>query len=150
MAAELAAARDAIRELVARYHQLGDAGRLDELLETFSETAVLEVDGRVYAGRSAIREMFAAAAAETREGDAAEYIRHFVASHSIEPLGPGRARGRSYFQVLTERGLDHWGRYRDEYVLQDGRWRFARRRVVVDGRVPGGWAERASARLERA
>mgnify|MGYP000721056195 CR=1 FL=1 len=27
--------------------------------------------------------------------------------------------------VVTERGPDHWGRYRDRYVCLDGRWLFA-------------------------
>ena len=47
-----------------------------------------------------------------------------------------RATGRSYYQVLTAIGLDHWGRYIDEYRTVDGTWRFARRRVTVDGRNP--------------
>ena len=45
-----------------------------------------------------------------------------------------RARSRCYFQVLMADGLDHWGRYVDELVRVDGEWRFARRRVSVDGR----------------
>ena len=38
--------------------------------------------------------------------------------------------------VLTDRGLDHWGRYVDEFIRVDGEWRIAHRRVSVDGRRP--------------
>jgi len=39
-----------------------------------------------------------------------------------------------------EHGLDHWGRYDDEYHRTDENWRFARRRVRTDGFIPDGWA----------
>ncbi|MCU1485740.1 MAG: hypothetical protein JWN67_2486, partial [Actinomycetia bacterium] len=37
-------------------------------------------------------------------------------------------------------GLDHWGRYIDEYGVVDGRWVFTRRNVTIDGHFPGGMA----------
>jgi hypothetical protein len=42
---------------------------------------------------------------------------------------------RSYFFVITERGPDHWGRYRDELVRHDARWLFQHRVVRLDGRA---------------
>ena len=90
--------------------------------------------------------MFDAAAAETRT-DSVALIRHFVATHSIDWRDDTSASGRCYFLVLTERGVDHWGRYADEYRREAESWFFASRRVTVDGQVAGGWAERASARL---
>jgi hypothetical protein len=30
-------------------------------------------------------------------------------------------------------GLDHWGRYVDEFAVIDGRWLFTSRRVTTDG-----------------
>jgi hypothetical protein len=41
-----------------------------------------------------------------------------------------------YFFVVTDIGLDHWGRYVDSYVSINGQWKFASRKVTVDG-----WAE---------
>jgi len=38
---------------------------------------------------------------------------------------------------VTERGPDHWGRYRDRLVVRDGRWLFAHRRARADGYAPG-------------
>ena len=42
---------------------------------------------------------------------------------------------------MTDRGIDHWGRYQDAYRLVDDAWQFASRRVRTDGRTPGGWAD---------
>ena len=39
-------------------------------------------------------------------------------------------------EFITDVGLDHWGRYVDEYRTVDGQWKFARRRVTVDGKNP--------------
>jgi len=144
--AELAA-REAIRDLAARYNALGDAGRLGALCELFADDAVLELDGRRCAGRGAIRALFESAAEEARSGDGVRLLRHFTATHVIDLADAGRASGRLYYQVLTERGLDHWGRYLDEYRVDAGRWRFAHRRATVDGLVAGGWAERTRRRV---
>lgn len=141
-------ARESIRDLVARYNAQGDAGRLDAMLELFCEDAVLEVEGRARRGRAAIRQLFAQAAEETAAGRA-RYLRHFVSTHQVDLDGPLRAQGRCYFQTLTERGLDHWGRYLDAYHCDQGVWRFAERRVLLEGLVPGGWADHARTRLQR-
>jgi hypothetical protein len=136
-------ARESIRDLVARYNANGDAGRFDAMLALFAEGAELEVEGDVHAGHDAIRRLFEGVARETRQR-AAPLLRHFTATHQIDVRDARTASGRSYFLVLTEDGLDHWGRYADAYVCEDAAWRFARRSVRVEGRVPGGFADRAS------
>jgi uncharacterized protein (TIGR02246 family) len=134
-------ARDAIRELIARYNRDGDSGRIDEVLELFVDDASLTVDGTAYDGRAAIRGMF-----ETAVGPAPERIRHHTSTLVIDVDGDN-ATARCYFQVLTSQGLDHWGRYRDQLARVDGRWLFARREVRVDGMTPGGWAARRHSEL---
>jgi len=52
----------------------------------------------------------------------------------------GSYRQNWHFLVVTERGPDHWGRYRDRYVCRAGAWRFAHRRVRLEGYAPGSWA----------
>lgn len=140
-------AREALRDLVARYNALGDAGRLAALCELFTDDAELELDGRTRHGRAEIRALFESAAEEARRGGGVRFLRHSTSTHVIDLGGAGRASGRLYYQVLTERGLDHWGRYLDDYRLDGTRWRFARRQVTVDGLVPGGWADRTQQRL---
>ena len=138
-------ARESIRDLVARYNAAGDAGRFDEMLALFCDDAVMEIDGTVYDGKTAIRGLFEGAASRTGGdggGATARFIRHFTATHQIDVDGPTEARGRSYYQVLTDQGLDHWGRYVDRYRKDGDRWRFAHRKVTVDAAIPGGWADR--------
>jgi hypothetical protein len=134
------AARVAIGDLVARYNALGDAGRIAEMLALFTEDAVLSLDGNEHRGRGEIAGLFEEAIASTR-GRIGGRVQHFTATHQIDFAGPGNATGRCYFQVLTEAGLDHWGRYVDEYLAVAGVWRLAKRRVDVLGCVPGGWAD---------
>ncbi len=143
--AELAA-REQIRDLVARYNANGDSGRLDALMALFCDDASLVVGSLTVRGTSEIRSMFERAASETptRPGS---FIRHFTATHQIDGVERNAARGRCYFQVLTEAGLDHWGRYVDRYAQVAGVWKFEQRIAHVDGLTPGGWADRARARL---
>jgi hypothetical protein len=42
---------------------------------------------------------------------------------------------------VTDRGVDHWGRYRDDLVRAGDVWRFAHRHVRTDGSAPGSWVE---------
>jgi uncharacterized protein (TIGR02246 family) len=135
-------ARESIRDLVARYNANGDAGRFDSMLELFAVDAVLEVPNQTLAGRAAIRSFFEAVAAGGSGRPRVRLLRHFTATLQLDVEGPSKARGRCYYQVLTEAGLDHWGRYVDRYHCQDGRWLFAQRVVSVDGSVAGGWADR--------
>ena len=60
------AARESIRDLVARYNLCGDAGKIAAMIELFTDEAVLEFDDRSYHGLREIRELFDSAAASTR------------------------------------------------------------------------------------
>ena len=142
-------ARESIRDLVARYNACGDSGRFDEMIVLFAEDAVVELRGETLEGRAAIRGMFERVASRTGKKPkapaapprASKFIRHFTSTHQIDVEGPDRARGRAYYAVLTDAGLDHWGRYVDDYVRDGERWLFERRRISVDATVPGGWAD---------
>lgn len=128
-------AREQIRELVARYNLAGDRGRVDEMLSLFAPDAALAVDGTEHAGHDAIRAVFTGAGVAFPR-----LMRHLTATLSIDVQAPDAAAAECYFQVLTDAGLDHWGRYRDSFACIDGTWLFARRSVRVDGATPGGWA----------
>ncbi len=148
-------ARENIRDLVARYNANGDSGRFDQMLDVFADDAVMELvseDGGVrrFEGKDQIATVFtgtkaswdaAALSPSTSGGRARHHVRHFVATHQIDVDDEAHARGRCYFAVLMPHGLDHWGRYVDEYGVRDGRWVITVRRAHTDGRSSGGLTE---------
>jgi len=140
-------ARDAIRDLVARYNSFGDAGRFEQLLQLFGADAVMEtytLDGSSsrYDGIEAIATLFLGAQERFRsEPTIGGYIRHFTSTHQIDILPESCATGRLYFAVLAPHGLDHWGRYVDRYSVVDDEWRFSERKVYVEGSSPSGTFE---------
>jgi len=138
-------AREQIRDLVARYNANGDSGRFGPMLELFTPEAVMHIPSGSHHGRDAIEAMFTTAASKTGGGDSAlaAFIRHFTATLQIDIESSDTASSRCYYQVLTDKGLDHWGRYIDRYRQVDGRWLFAERKVTTDGVVPGGWGDQA-------
>lgn len=138
---QLAVARDAIRDLVARYNSFGDSGRFEQLMELFSPDAVMELQGEedswtAYRGRAEILTIFTGTRGRLSGGSGEarpRYVRHHTATHRVDVTDPDHAEGRVYFQVLMSHGLDHWGRYQDRYVRIEGRWMFAHRRVTTEG-----------------
>jgi hypothetical protein len=133
-------ARECIRDLVARYNANGDAGRFNAVRELFASDAVMELgDGRIYTGLDEIMTIFTGTqerVRDTREPSEPIYVRHSTASHQIDVVDATHATGRAYFNVVTPIGLDHWGRYVDQYGALDGRWHFTHRRVTVEGYSP--------------
>jgi ketosteroid isomerase-like protein len=141
----------AIRSLHARYAQGVDRGRFAETAALFAPDAALEVEGSArVVGRDAIQRYFEGVGDTLEATSASRLIRHHVTSAVVDAVDDDHARGAVYFLAVTERGVDHWGRYRDEYVrLTDsardprepaGGWRFSERICVTEGRAAGSWA----------
>ena len=151
-------ARESIRDLVARYNANGDAGRFEQMLAVFAKDASMELvaaDGTVrrYDGIEQVATIFTETKANWDAGAKASgtadrgsdggggappprhHIRHFTSTHQIDLVDETHARGRCYFSVIMPHGLDHWGRYVDEYGVRDGRWVITLRRALSDGRV---------------
>jgi hypothetical protein len=134
-------ARESIRDLVSRYNANGDSGRFAEVVRLFAPDGVIELDhGPPVRGRVQINDLFTSVRADIGGRQEARYLRHLTATHQIDVVDQAQARGRCYYVVLMAHGLDHWGRYIDDYRCVDGTWLFARRRVTTDGAAPGGWA----------
>src|SRR5262249_3934660 len=121
-----------IRDLVARYNANGDAGRIDQLLALFAPDASMEVGGVWHHGREGIRSMFGAATERFARVAGFPHLRHSTTTLQIDLGDRTRATSRCYFSVLMDHGLDHWGRYLDEFGVVEGRWLFTRRRVLLD------------------
>jgi hypothetical protein len=100
----------------------------------------MEIDGREpLVGRDAILAFVGATKSSLGASLEKPYIRHHLTSVRIDVEGRDRASATSYFLAITERGPDHWGRYRDELIQVGDAWLFKRRRVRVDGHAPGSW-----------
>jgi len=67
-------------------------------------------------------------------------IRHFTSNPRITFESETRAQVRTYYAVLSSFGLDHWGRYIDEFGVVDGEWLITKRVITTDGVEPEGWA----------
>ena len=150
------AAREGVRDCIAKYNAYGDSGRLDEMIEVFAEDAVMEMDGDAYTGRAAIRDImtssgrgfidFAKRAGTPRD---APLVRHYTSTIVITVDSPTTAHAELYYVVLMFRGIDHWGRYVDDYVCVDGEWKIARRQEWMDGASQGGFGAEHMVRLGR-
>jgi ketosteroid isomerase-like protein len=135
------AAREEIRNTIASYAHLVDRGRMDEVAALFADDGTLEA-GHLppVRGRDAIRQYLIGTKsrlAATRR----TLVRHHVTSVTVEMNGADAATASSYFLVLGERGIDHWGLYRDTFVRVSGQWLFLHRRVRTDGRSPDSWTK---------
>jgi hypothetical protein len=123
-------------DLLATYQFLADSGKTQELSELFLPDAVFKTNNEELVGPAAILDFF------SRTADAfvsADFFpaRHHLSSVYIDPRPDGSAATYACFQFIGSEGLDHWGTYRDEVVETDDGWRFARRKVKVEGHVPG-------------
>jgi 3-phenylpropionate/cinnamic acid dioxygenase small subunit len=133
-------AREAIRDLVARYNAGADGGRFAEVVQLFAPDAMMELPEETFTGRDEIAALFRRTQRRVvgaGSQDRPQYVRHFTSTLQIDLEAADRARSRCYYQVLMAHGLDHWGRYVDQYRVVDGEWRFAHRTVTVDGRTDG-------------
>jgi len=137
-------ARESIRDLVARYNTNGDTGRFDQVVELFAPDAVMDVDGQLFNGRDEIRTIFTSAADTLRDRPGPLLLRHHTSTLQIDVESETFARGRCYYQVLMAHGLDHWGRYLDEFAPVDGKWLITHRREQTDAAFAGGWGAGAA------
>lgn len=134
-------AREAIRDVIARYTMAGDRLRIDDFAACFTCDGILESD-RVpearafrFAGREAIRAWQTAWRDRAAEGTPvhdANFVRHHLTTSQIEVIGPDCATARTYWQAWTRIGADHAGYYLDRFRKVNGRWLIAHRRVRLD------------------
>jgi len=126
---------EAIRRLMAIYAQLLDSKRITEWAELFSEDAVFQVWGQTWRGRKAIADGIGGMQPDSPG-------KHIILTPVIDLQGPDRAlvwTDLSAFSSATDAkgkqtiSIATIGRYHDELVRQGGRWRFARRVVVMAG-----------------
>ena len=131
-------AREHIRDILARYNWSGDAGRLDDLSDTFCADGVLEIRGfEPLRGRSEIAAFLGGVTSNVAaSADVKPIVRHNVANLIFNQVTRDQAQVSSYFSVVTHIGLDHVGRYRDTLVPDGDIWRIRHRKVSTDWAAP--------------
>lgn len=122
-------AHEAIRDLLTRYTYNGDRGRMAELAACFTDAGTLEFPGTIAVGRDKI--VAALSGGRGTRNPALTFVRHHITPPLIAIDGHS-ATARSYFQVISNNGLDHSGTYDDRLLNTDDGWRILHRRVQVD------------------
>lgn len=124
--------KDMIRETMAAYcHEL-DACHFANVASLFAEDGVWTTDYGEAKGRGAIEEMLRSVVPVKGEGP---QRKHYITNIVIKVSGDS-ARSVSDYLVVRESGPDlipvMGGTYKDEWVRQDGTWRFKRKELVHD------------------
>jgi SnoaL-like domain len=133
-----------VARLLALYQYGADTGALELVANLFTPDASYKTDNRSYVGPAGVLKFFGS----VRElFMAADFLpaRHHLSTLYIEPQSDGSATTYACFQFVGRHGADHWGFYRDRVVEVDGEWKFAARRVSIDGYVAGSPIERLAA-----
>jgi uncharacterized protein (TIGR02246 family) len=146
--------RLAIEQVWAKYAQALDTADPDLYASLFTPDAYLEVDGKPYKGREAIRAMIG----EIRKKLAIDQvpadahgrrfgpIRHILSNLIVDVKGD-RATSESYWTEIITSGKNaqgvgnppavlKMGRYEDELVKRDGHWLYSRRIITGDLQMP--------------
>ncbi len=133
-----------IQNLYAHYNLASDAGDAEAYASCFTEDGVLEIEplGVKISGRAA----FVAFKQRDREGRGGKYRRHWNGSLYLERVDVSTVRGRCYLQAFNGTPgqlpvLSDCGVYEDTLVRVGGAWKFARRRLTMDG---GTWSAPSS------
>lgn len=140
---------EAIKKLRATYCYLvdagvaGDASKLDELLDLFTDDARAEYgDYGIYEGKESIRQFF-----KELIPAVLSYSAHMVHNPVIEVEGD-RAKGKWYFEAactfsMANRATWAQGKYIEEYLKVEGIWKWKSLKVVFDYFTPfdEGWVK---------
>lgn len=133
-------AREQVRHTVSAYNLGGDRGRLDELAEAFAPDGSLHIGlDPPIVGRDSIRARLGEMIAPD---PTPRFVHHHVAGLHFRTVSRELIETTSYFQVLTDGGLDHWGRYRDRFVPVDARWLIAERHIRTEAFAPDSYFSR--------
>ena len=124
-------ADSAIRATLAACSQAGDARKADAYAASFTEDGILDLGDPRLASREAIRAWMTAPSVIPQPGAevrAPGYVSHHLTTCRIDLLSETEAKVRTYWLVITAKGLDHSGYYDDRFRKDGDAWLIARRK----------------------
>jgi 3-phenylpropionate/cinnamic acid dioxygenase small subunit len=121
-----------IRQLLAEYCQLLDDGHFDQWIDLFTTDIEFAVMGQLFSGREATRGFIEPSQQVDARG------KHMISEPLITVEGDTATATTDYAFVSRALVVTSCGRYHDNIVRQDDRWRFARREIVFLGDEPIG------------
>lgn len=135
-------AREAIREVMAKYTVTGNRLEVADFLSCFTDDAIIESEFAApdktfrFEGKAAIQ----AWQQRWLAGDevyGTTFVRHHLTTSTIDLTGPDAATARTYWTVWTDIGPDHAGVYIDSFRKVGEAWLIAHRRIRFDWAMPG-------------
>jgi predicted RNA-binding Zn ribbon-like protein len=127
-----------IGDVLARYCVGMDTGQMTDVLDVFTADATVTMFGQSATGAEAIRLLFQSAGRRAVKVPGLRSTRHHLTTQTHTVNADGTARSTAYVTVMTNLGLDNWGKYDDELRMEDGGWRITKRTLTIDGWTPGG------------
>ena len=141
--------QDAIRALRCRYHECINERKFAEILDLFTEDGDLDFGylGKAH-GRAELTKFFV----ELVPG-LLSFVKQFVHNHMVQVQGE-RATGLSYLEAKSVAKGESYlvaARYDDEYVKQNGQWKFKSMHLTPYFTVPlrEGWAQEDRLKMGR-
>lgn len=141
---EEAHARTQIQYAMATYALGVDSSDIDLILEAFAPDGVLNARGDARKGHAEIRAFYETALADgiaTKKAGSRRLLRHNLTTSRVVIESADRARGETYFIVMTEFGPDHSGIYTDVFSRHGDRWLLQDRKIAVEWYGKGSWFE---------
>jgi len=129
--------REAIRDTLARYAIAVDAADYAMLGDCFTQDGVLVVEGgKALAGRATIVTTLSGAGWTSKHASRRDIFQRHSLSTCHILLDGGTAKAVTYYQVMTELGLDHSGRYLDRFERHGDAWLIRERSATLDWMTP--------------
>jgi len=144
--------REAIRDLRYRYHECVNEGKFADIASLFTDDGELDFGHLRHAkGRAELAAFFNRINARPAEG--ISFVKQFIHNHVIHLQGD-RGTGFSYLEakpVYKGESFLVAARYDDEYVKQNGQWKFKKMGLTPYFMVPlrEGWAQEDRIKMGR-
>jgi len=124
---------EAIRQAMALYNNAGDRGEISEMMEAFTDDAVLDTTKEEIVGAPAIESYFHKVVSDAVIGGPDRRpARHHLTTSRIELESADTARAWTYFILIRDGVTVQTGIYVDRFSRRGNRWLISRRRVKLE------------------